>query len=56
MKEEKPLVMDNAFFILSLILIGLSAIIGVLLIPFAVLGVLIWVWVKSAKNNNFQKS
>jgi hypothetical protein len=47
MMESEKWVMDNRFFVISLMFIGLAALFGLIVIPFLVIYFLLWYWWRS---------
>jgi hypothetical protein len=45
-KEHNPIVMDNKFFVISLIYIGMLALIGAIFVPIMLIITYICLWIK----------
>ena len=48
-EKHTPLVMDNSYFVLSLIFVGLGGLTGVLLLPFLFIMFLLWYYFRNDK-------
>jgi len=45
-KEKNPIVMDNKFFVISLIYIGVLALIGAIFVPIMLIITYVCLWIK----------